>query len=246
MSISSIVGRHSRTRAALPVAAAAWLIVTALAPAPAAAQADSVVTFNVGYLALKGEDGRTENDVLVRNLDFLAFELDDFNGATIGGEWALGIGEFLEAGVGVGYYKRTVPSVYRDFVDSDGTEIEQDLKLRITPVTFLARFFPLGRGSGVQPYLGAGVGLFAWRYSETGEFVDTSDFSIFRESYVDSGNAFGPVLLGGVRFSAGSVLIGGEFRYQDATADLDPAVGFADEEIDLGGYSTLFTVGFRF
>jgi outer membrane protein W len=235
---------HARGRHAA-IAAATWLVVAMLAPAPAAAQ-DSTVTFNVGYFALKGEDGRTERDVLVTNLDFLAFELDDFNGAIVGGEWAVGLGDFLDASVGAGYYKRTVPSVYRDFVDSDGTEIDQDLKLRIVPVTVVARFYPLGRGGGVQPYLGAGVGWLAWRYSETGEFVDTSDFSIFRESYVDSGSAFGPVVLGGVRFSAGNVLIGGEFRYQDATADLDRAVGFADDEIDLGGYSTLFTVGFRF
>jgi hypothetical protein len=220
-------------------------VVAGFVPAPAAAQS-SVVTFNVGYFAVKGEDGRTDHDVLVTNLNTFAFDLGDFSGATFGGEWAVGLGDFVEVGAGVGYYRRTVPSVYWDLVDSDGTEIEQDLKLRITPVTFVGRFFPLGRHNGFEPYIGGGLGVFSWRYSETGEFVDPADNSIFRESYVDDGNEVGPILLGGLRFSSRTVTVGGEFRYQDAEADLDRSVGFFDDRLDLGGYSWLFTVGFKF
>ena len=228
------------------VAGVLLLVAATLAPAPAAAQVDSVVTFNAGYFALRAEDARGENDVLWRNLDYLYFELDDFNGFTFGGDYALGLGPYFEAGVGLGYYQQTVWSVYREFVDSDGTEIEQDLKLRVVPVTFTARVFPLGRFNGVQPYVGGGLGVFAWRYSETGEFVDFNG-DIFRATYEDSGNALGPVLFGGVRFPAGSgVMIGGEFRWQQAEADLDEGEGFASDHLDLGGYNWLFSVAFRF
>ena len=39
----------------------------------------------------------------------------------------------------------------------------------------------------------AGLGIFNWRYSEAGDFVDTGDGSIFRASYSKSGTNFGPV-----------------------------------------------------
>ena len=227
-------------------AGALVLLAVLLAPAPAAAQVDNVVTFNLGYFGVRSLDARGEDDVLFRNLDYLFFDLGDFNGFTFGGEYALGLGRYFEAGVGAGYYQQTVPSVYREFVDSDGTEIEQDLKLRIAPVTFVGRFFPVGRDAAVQPYVGAGLGIFAWRYSETGEFIDFNG-DIFRATYEDSGNAFGPVIFGGLRFPVGpSVMVGGEFRYQKATADLDPGVEFAAGEIDLGGYNWLFSVAVRF
>ena len=54
--------------------------------------------------------------MLLANLIDLAFEIGDFNGFTFGGEWLYGIGDYIEAGVGVGYYQKTVPSLYRDFV----------------------------------------------------------------------------------------------------------------------------------
>ena len=53
----------------------------------------------------------------------------------------------FEAGVGVGYYQRTVPSVYANVTHADQSEIAQDLKMRTIPVSFTARFLPLGRGS---------------------------------------------------------------------------------------------------
>ena len=34
----------------------------------------------------------------------------------------------VEGGIGVSYSSRTAPSVYGDFVDPDGTEIDQDLR----------------------------------------------------------------------------------------------------------------------
>jgi opacity protein-like surface antigen len=140
-----------------------------------------------------------------------------------------------------------VPSVYADYTDEDGFEIEQDLKLRMAPVTATVRLFPAGRFGSFQPYVGGGVAVVAWRYSETGEFIDFTDGSIFRESYSDSGNATGPVFLGGVRFPVGdNLLFGGEFRYHDVKADLDLAEGFAGERIDLGGYTTTFTFAVRF
>jgi hypothetical protein len=212
------------------------------------AHADTVIGGSVGYFALKAEDGRANDDVLVRNLDFLSFDVDDFNNAAVGGEFLLGLGNFVEAGVGVGFYQRTVPTVYTDFVDVDGSEIEQDLKLRVMPVTFSARVFPIGREAAVQPYLGGGLAILAWRYSESGEFIDfDAGRQLFRETFVDEGNETAPVVFGGVRFAATeNFLVGGEFRWHGGDTALDPDQGFAGDRLDLGGYTMQATFHVRF
>jgi opacity protein-like surface antigen len=209
-----------------------------LACSGAAFAQDVVIGGNIGGFLVKSEEARDRSDVLRQNLTFLDFMLEDFNGATAGGDFAISLGSFLEVGAGVNYYARTVPTVYSRFVDSDGTEIESDLKLRNIPIALTAKVFPLSRDAGVQPYVGGGVQFNLWQYTEVGEFLDFSNGDIFRDSFTDDGMEIGPVFLAGVRFPVGaSALIGGEWRYSTARADLDP--------IDLGGNSFLFTVSFK-
>ncbi len=218
---------------------------------PATANAQQSLNLYVGGFVPLGEDARARtdggwsDDVLVNNLDYLAFNLRDFNGGTAGAEYLVGVGQWLDAGLGVGIYQRTVPSVYADLVNVNGSEIEQDLKLRIVPFTATVRWLPLGRSTAVQPYIGAGVGVFAWRYSETGDFVDPVDDSIDPASYVGSGTATGPVILGGLRFPVGAWHLGGEVRYQRATGDL-PADQFFSSKIDLGGWTYVATFNVHF
>ena len=213
---------------------------------PAWAQQSSL-SLNLGYFAVRGEDTRISDDVIIENLGLFAFGLDQFNNASVGAEWLIGFGEYVEVGFGVGFYQQTVLSVYDDFVNVDGTEIEQDFKLHVAPVTGTARFFPFGQRSAIQPYAGAGVGFFNWRYSEVGEFVDFTTFDVFRDRFVAEGNDVGAVYLGGVRVLAGSrFAVGVEVRYQDVQGVVGIDQGFLEERIDLGGLTTSFTfnVGF--
>ncbi len=227
----------------------AMVVVAALSfwlGTPAWAQQSSL-SLNLGYFALRGEDTRISDDVIIENLGLFAFGLDQFNNASVGAEWLVGFGEYVEVGFGVGFYQQTVLSVYDDFVNVDGTEIEQDFKLHVAPVTGTARFFPFGQRSAIQPYAGAGVGFFNWRYSEVGEFVDFTTFDVFRDRFVAEGNDVGAVYLGGVRVLAGSrFAVGVEVRYQDVQGVVGIDQGFLEERIDLGGLTTSFTfnVGF--
>ena len=233
-------------------------VMAAAILAPATAQAQIVrvgtssdwrqaITFNLGYFVVKSEDGRGEDDVLFRNKDSLLFDIDDFNGMSIGAEYLIGLGEYLEGGLGISYYQQGVDSIYGPLVQDDGTEIEQELKLRITPITATVRFLPIGRRNAFQPYIGAGIGFFNWRYSETGEFVDFNN-EVFRATFEADGTEIGPVVLGGVRFSASDAfLVGGEFRWQDAKGDTGGIdEGFLGDKIHLGGWTTSFTFGFKF
>ena len=209
------------------------------------AAAQQTLNFSLGAFTVRGEDARTEGDVLNANRTFLVFDVSEFNSGSIGAEWLVPLGNFIEAGAGLSFSRRTVSSVYADFVDNDGTEIDQDLRLRLVPVAFTVRLLPLGQRNALQPYFGAGLAVVNWRYSESGEFVDfNNNREIFRDQFVASGNETGPVVLGGLRFGGEVWSAGGEVRYHSAEADLDDR--FAGSKIDLGGWTYNFTVGVRF
>jgi len=231
--------------------------VLAIVAAPAQAQIRRVesgrnaIGFNIGYFAVRGLDSRVDDDVLVEDLTqgaySLAFDVKDFNGVTFGGEWVLGLGDYLEAGFGAGYYQNTVASVYAQKVRNDGSEIAQDLKLRIVPLTATVRFLPIGR-NGVTPYVGGGIGAFMWHYSEVGEFIFQNDVTD-NDRFVADGTAAGPVVLGGIRFPVSDVMtVGGEIRWQKAVGKglIDQNEFFLGDKIDLGGWTTNFTFHLRF
>jgi len=216
--------------------------VTAGVARPASAQ--QTLTLQIGAFIPKGEDGRVTGDVLTINRQYLLFDLGDFSGFLVGGDWALALGEYLEAGAGFGFYQETVPAVYAEWINEDGSEIVQDLKLRIMPATAVVKILPLGSRRAFQPYVGAGLGIYFWRYSESGEFLAT-DGSIFRDSYVQSGTSVGPVAVFGLRGRLSqAAIIGMEGRYQWGEGQLSQ--DFLGEKIDLGGFSILATFGYRF
>lgn len=213
-----------------------------------AAFAQQSVNFSLGYFTVRGEDARVEGDVLVADRELFLFDFSDFNTVSFGAEWLAPIGDYFEVGAGIGFTSRGVDTIYDEFVRPDESEIEQQLKLRIIPITGTVRVLPLGRHAAFQPYVGGGLGIYNWRYSETGDFIDFTlpGRPIFRESYVATGTAIGPVAVFGARFPVGtSATFGGEVRYQKAEGDLDEN-DFLGPKIDLGGFHYSVTFGVRF
>ncbi len=212
------------------------------------ASAQQSINFYVGGFVPRSFDARRgDDDVLFENRRFLVFEMEDFRGATAGAEYLVQLGDFFDAGLGVGIYSRTSPAIFERLEHPNGDVIEQDLKLRVVPFTATIRFLPLGHHDAIVPYIGGGVGIYRWRYQEVGDFVDFDDI-IFPDSFVATGSAVGPVVLGGVRFPVGSrgSGFGGEIRYQGGKGDLPIDQGFAGRRIDLGGFNYLFTVNVGF
>ncbi len=251
------------------VALVAVVLFGAAFAAPAYAQSQAV-SFNIGYFSVRGLDGRPSTDIAAQelllggNIDRLDYPVQSngagcinnggsaasclkkgFNNVTFGGEWLIGVGDFLEGSAGVGYYSRNVSSVSANFVNLDGSEITQALRLRVIPITATVRFLPLGRQNVVEPYIGAGLGVFIWRYSETGQFV-AGDQSVFAASYVASGTNIGPLVVAGARVPLGKYAVGGEIRYQRAHGDVSSAFAPLASTIDLGGitYQATFVVRF--
>jgi hypothetical protein len=232
------------------------LAAATLCGTPSVASADQLFGFVIGGFIPYGFDSRTGGDVLVENLlpplDPFVYDISDFKGFWVGGEYLIGFGDWIEAGVGVSGYTKTVDSFYADSVHPDGSDIVQDIKMSIVPISATVRFFPTGRTTPVQAYVGGGVNIYKWKYSESGEFIDYSNTNIFplptfRDTFEDDGVTVGPVFLGGVRAPVGeNFMIGGEFRWQGGSGDLDPIHQFTGDKLDLSGFSVGATFHVRF
>jgi hypothetical protein len=236
-----------RTREAV-LKACTVLAVVAGVMAPSVASAQQSVNFFLGGFVPRSLDARDQNDVLLQDTSFLDFNMGDFTGFTVGGDFLIALGDKFDAGLGLSFYQRSVESSdhFSEF-EGTGAPILATLKLRVVPFTATVRWLPLGHNEhGVQPYIGAGVGVFGWRYSETGDFVASDNVTIIHGNFVGSGAAVGPVIMGGVRVPIGGVGVGGEIRYQSALGDLPADQSFAGSKIDLGGFSYLVTFAFKF
>src|SRR5687768_3247336 len=109
--------------------ALALLVVVSAFVAPSHAAAQQSLNVYLGGFSPSPEDARSRSggrsdDVLVNNLNFLSFDIKEFSHVTLGGEWLVGLGERFDAGIGLGIYSKSVPSVYADLVNEDLSEIE--------------------------------------------------------------------------------------------------------------------------
>jgi hypothetical protein len=237
-----------------------WLVgAFTLVAQSASAQIVQSLNVNFGAFLPRGFDSRVAGDVLVADLTTgqpLTFDIGEFKGWTLSGEWNVAFNDRFEVSGGVGYYNQKVNSLYRDLVNGhfteetfDDTEIEQRLHLRMMPITFVARFLPVGRASTVQPYIGAGVAVIPFRYAEVGDFVDTTDGTVFPARYITTGTAVGPVFLGGLRMPLGGDIYSLTFegRYQWASGDTGGTTAeFLGDKIDLSGGTVNFGFLIRF
>ena len=240
----------------LLLSVAAVTMVTGLVATPSASAQQSVNFFLGGFVPTSADargdaSGGGTNDVLVNNENFLAFRINRFNGPKVGGEYLVGVGDFLEAGASIGYYQRTVSAADTTYVNSNGTNVVADLKLRVVPFDATFRVLPLGHRAPIVPYVGAGVGIYAWRYSESGQFVDYTppvglNPAIFSGTFVGSGTTVGPVVLAGFRVPIGPLAPGFEVRYQGGKGNLPGDQSFSGSKIDLSGMNYLFTLNIRF
>lgn len=249
--MTASAGRIARTGSLL-AAALLWT-------APAFAQVVHSAQFGFGLFLPRGIDARDGNDVLLANLaptgaipgldDSLEFDfcktdqrrscLRPFRAAHVSGEWNIAFGNRLEVGLGAGFQSRTVQSRYTELFNSvTNRDIEQDIGLRLIPVTALVRFMPIGRPGSVQPYVGVGVSAINFRYTEIGDFFapfDPPDENIFFANVRTTGNAVGPLWVVGLRMPIDGDIyaMNAEWRYQYAKGKLP--TDFLTDTIDLGG-----------
>ena len=153
-----------------------------------------------------------------------------------------------------GFSHATITSEYRDFVDSDGLEIVQTTELTQVSLAGSLRFWliPRGREVGrfawvpnrIAPYVGAGGGAYRYHFTQSGDFVDFVDLSIFADRLESSGWTTSGHVFGGASVNLMPQLFANvEGRYVWANTLLSrDFVGF--DNIDLNGLR--ITVGIEY
>ena len=131
--------------------------------------AQQTLNLSWGYSMMR--TGRVATDILLIEHHDLAFEFREFNVPAIGVEWLVPIGNRYEAGLGASFSRDTVPTVHVGVVNSDGRAIPRELRLQQMPVALTIRVLPLGQSYSVQPYIGGGVALIRWTFTESGDFA---------------------------------------------------------------------------
>ena len=217
----------------------------ALAASARPVLAQQTLNVSLGHFMMPGA-GRVDTDILIIEHADLIFEVDDFNGATIGAEWLVPVGERYEIGGGVSFSRKTVQAVHSKVANSDGSDISRDMRLRQMPLAVTVRMLPLGQSYSVQPYFGAGVAVINWRFTESGDFA--WPHVMFRdERFTALGNAIGPLAVVGLRVAGHRFAYGFEGRLQSARGSFGDTFGHVwNPDIDLAGWTMQFTTGLRF
>src|SRR5690348_10788977 len=109
--------RSLHMRRMLSCLSAAALVLGFIATPSASAQQS--ISFQIGGFHPRGFDARGTDDVLFQNANFLTFLIKDFNSATVNGEWLVGLGDLVDAGLGIGFYQNTTPAVYTSLVNAN-------------------------------------------------------------------------------------------------------------------------------
>jgi opacity protein-like surface antigen len=134
------------------------------------------------------------------------------------------------------YYTTTTNQAYRNFLDQDNRQIRHNTDFEIGSGSVAYVLFPAGTHTPVIPYLGAGVGFYAWRLREAGDFIDfTNDNQIFSTINRDTGTAFGYFFVAGLELPVTrhlALLVDGRYTKSHDTLGRDFA-GFG--RLDLSG-----------
>lgn len=262
-----MIGRATRrkapcTAATVAAPAAAALVACLALPGPGSAQGgpgflfgepDVSIGFRMGYgIPFAG------SDLFDETFQTFTAEREDFRGLAIGGEIAVPVTERWDVTVSAIYSGRRVRSEYIDYVDFDDNPIEQETWFRTVPVTVGARYHFNDRGRSIgrfawvpsrfTPFVAGGVGVVAWRFERSGDFIDFNDptWPIVFDRVITAGTS--PFVHGGAGVSltlTKNLVLSAEGRYGWARGDLGP--GFQGyDDLDLTGLHLLAGISARF
>jgi hypothetical protein len=201
-----------------------------------------------GWFAIRGGwlYPRAEGDLFTFVGDQLTIDRSDFRSGTLDLELGVVLTPLFAVEGGMDLSRRSIGSEYRRFIASNGQPIAPTTRLDQTGVFTGVRFTPLGRGrrvsryafipSRLTPYAGAGLHVINFDFSQSGQFVDFADLSVFNDYFVSKGWTTGPYVRGGVDILVWrSLLVGFDARYTWLHSDLSrDFIGF--DGIDLAGF----------
>ncbi|MGH9465189.1 MAG: hypothetical protein ACRD0X_06045 [Thermoanaerobaculia bacterium] len=226
-------------------------LVAGLAAAPAWAQgvgyraytAPNELRFRLGLFEPSGESAYWQD----KQIDFTG-EPEDFEDLIVGGEYLRRLGGRASLVAGASAYSTESSQFYRAFVDENGLDIVHDTLLEIASLTLGVRASLTGSEAPLQPWVGAGGGLYFWNLEESGDFIAFTDPEpfIFSATFVDDGAAFGWYYGAGLDVPLGSaVVLFAEARWHEAEDELSGDFeGLGD--LDLSGREFAGGISWRF
>lgn len=177
-----------------------------------------------------------DSDLWEINIENLAFSKRDMMDAYYGIEYEFFLNQILSLALEGGFFQKNIYSLYKDWEYEDGSQIYQNLSLSIYSFELDFKLYPLGNRKEIFPYLGAGAGLYAWRYEQWGDFINFEDLSVSQDVYADTDTidlGFNAKAGFGIRFNR-TIGIVFEAKYQYLKGHLSAFFeGF--ENLDLGG-----------
>lgn len=219
-------------------------LVTLASALPAAAQHRDAneLRLRAGVFEPEGD-----SDYWIDNVDQFIEEVSDYEATAFGVDFRLGLGGRLGLLFSVDGYEGDNTRAYRDFVDERGNDIFNTATVEITSATAGLMVYLAPTHSPVQPYVGAGGGIYAYTLDESGEFIDFSDDdAIFEDAFETDGTTFGYYLLAGLDVPIGnqwSLFAEGRWHYAEDELEGD-FEGFGD--LDLSGRSLMAGVAIKF
>jgi len=183
------------------------------------------------------------SDLWEDNMQNLAFSRIDMLDSYYAAEYEVFLNRFTSVSLEIGRYGKEVRSQYTEYTFQDDSPIFQNISLRVNPIEANIKLYPFGHRAMVFPFLGAGVGLYAWTYQQWGDFVIFPDLDI-QEGFAETDTySIGFNARAGLVFRFHSRLaLAIEGKYQYVRGQLSGYFeGF--ELLDLGGITT--TVGFH-
>lgn len=201
-----------------------------------------------GSIALRGtwRFARAGSDLFDFVTRELTLEKGDFNSPGVGVDLFYRLMPRLEGQFGFEWNRATRSSEYRDFVDNLFLPIQQTTRLEVTHLNAGVRYALTPRGQEVSrfawvprrfvPFAGAGAGAVYYNLTQSGDFVDFVDRSVFRDAFGSKGWAPSAYVAAGVDIRIYRALYAAiEGRYSKASATL--GTDFVDfDPIDLSGF----------
>jgi hypothetical protein len=214
------------------------------------APADFLIGQPHGLLAIRGGwlFANTGTDLYDFISDRLTVDGHDFNTSSLSADFGISIGPRFDVLATLEQAETSIPSQYRDFVDTAGVEITQTTRREEWIISGSVRMALLPRGRRISrfawvprtftPYVGVGGGGVKYNFQQYGSFVDFQTLRVFRDDFSSQGWAPTAHVLGGADLRLYRRLyLTTEARYTWSSAKLNADfVGF--EPIGLGGLRT--------
>jgi hypothetical protein len=221
-------------------------------------KADFLFSSPRGFVGVRGGWllAATGSDVYDFFAGLLTLDPGDFDAALLGVDVGVAVHPRVDLVFGFELSQGGGVSEYRDYVDENDLPITQETKLDVVPITGSVRLYLTPRGRQVSQfafvparvcaYAGGGAGLVWYELTQTGDFVDFVDLSVFNASLRSSGWSFGAQAFGGVDVGLGTRwFLSFDGKYFWSKSDLgQDFVSFAP--IDLSGARLSAGINFMF